>query len=136
MEKEIEMRGRLEEMELLRAQGEAMQQQLLLIEKTMEELVKTKEALAQIKELRGGEEMLFPLGSGIYGKGTLSSKNDVFVNLGAEIVCSKSVKEAEAIIETQAGKMDSARKHVGEGLVKLDGDLSRMKNDIQKLVKG
>ncbi len=59
-----------------------------------------------LKEMKEGDEILVPLGSGIFFNARVGKLENVFVNIGADIVMEKSIEETIKIIDEQIKKVD------------------------------
>ncbi len=95
------------EMQFLNEQLQQVQQRISLIENQIQQLNDVISNLEEFDKSKEDSEMMFSLGPGLYGKGVLKSK-EILVNIGANIIVKKDIKETINIIKTQIEELNSA----------------------------
>lgn len=75
------------------------QELLEQVEASLMNLKKTKEDLEEFEKEKGNQ-VLAPIANGVYVEAEIKNK-DLFVNVGSDVVCKKSVSEAIQIIDNQ-----------------------------------
>jgi prefoldin alpha subunit len=103
------------EMELIRQEIQKIEGELIELEKRK---IETEMVLSSLDEIgkQKSSETLIPLGSGVFVKGNLSDKKKVFVNVGADVVINKNVKEAREILKKQVSEITKLQKQLENGL--------------------
>ncbi len=99
--KEGEMRQILVNLKYLENQMAAVQGQLQALERGMIEIGTTKNSLESIKELKKDVSSLYPLGSGMFAKGTLAKQDRLLVDVGAGAIIEKDIADAEKILQSR-----------------------------------
>ncbi len=94
-----------EEIYYIQERIEALREYLNELQLRKLEYEMTKRNLKQLKE---GDEILVPLGSGIFFNAKVGRIEKVFVNIGADVVMEKEVEETIKIIDEQIKKIDKA----------------------------
>ncbi len=125
-EKEIQLM--VYEYELLEKRYEevkAMRDNLALLLKEYKSLEFTLESINKEK----GKEMLLPLGTGVYIKTKINEVNKLYVNVGANVVVTKSIEET---IE----KVKREKKKIKDELMKLDEERKAIKARLKELATG
>ena len=89
------------ELQLLENQLQQITQQLGIIEQHINELMMVEEGLDNLKDVKNGNELLIPLGSGIFINGNIESSNEILLNVGAGVVVKKSREEVKSIVTKQ-----------------------------------
>ena len=104
--KEEEKQQKMMELQILNQQAEQIRMQLANMEEQMENLVRLKESLDQIKNEKVGGKMFTPLSSGVYVKSSLNDNKEVLVAVGAGVFVRKQVKETKEMLKEQEKKME------------------------------
>ena len=102
-------------MQLLQQEIRKMEEEIVELEKRKLELDIVLSSLDEISKQKG-DETLIPLGSGVFVKGKLLEKNKVFINVGADVVINKNVKEAKEIMEKQKEEITKLQQELENGL--------------------
>jgi prefoldin alpha subunit len=113
-------------MQEFQQQAKLMQDQLGTLEKQAGELETVKDTLRSIEKCKGDEEVLIPLGSGVFIKGTLNGNEKIVMNVGADLVVEKGVSDALKLVDEQIEKM-------GEIKVSLAQEINEVMMNLQKL---
>lgn len=102
MEKDAQkLQQKYMELQMIDQQMKQMQKQIQLIESQITEIVITKEAITALKNTKTNSEILAPISSGIFIKGTLADNQKLAVNVGSGTVVEKTIPEVIRIIEEQ-----------------------------------
>ncbi len=96
--------------QLLSRRLEQINEQAKLIEQRLLELETTGQALDDLKGLKGGEEILIPMGSGCYTYGRAGDSGRLLCDVGAGVMVSKSPGEAKKILEDKEAGIGSFSK--------------------------
>lgn len=99
MSKEREIRVLLLEQKRIEREIERVYQEVILLERSMNEIRNATQTLTEMKGrkiVKG--ETLFPIGGGVFVFGTLSEKNKVLINIGANIYLTKTIEETLKIL--------------------------------------
>jgi len=97
MEKNVEKE--VIKLSLLDGRLQELEQQIVLLEKQVNELELCKLALEELKKTKKDSEMLVPLSSGVFVKARLADNEEVIINIGAKIFCKKNLAEAKEFIQ-------------------------------------
>jgi len=60
-----------------------------------------EEGLDNLKDVKNGNKLLIPLGSGIFINGNIENSNEILLNVGAGVVVKKSREEVKSIVTKQ-----------------------------------
>lgn len=82
---------------------EFLQKQIQVLEHQLSEL---KEVGDSIGAIDANEEILFPLGAGVYIKGKLVSSDKVVMNVGRGVVVEKKAEDALALVSEQIKSLE------------------------------
>jgi prefoldin alpha subunit len=140
--KDVPTQERLQEklllFQLMEKQLEVLRQQGAMAEARVVEIESTRAALNDIEKLREGNETLVPLGSGLYARAKIASK-EILTELGASVMLEKDIKKATAFLDERKSELDKAAEQIGEQasdimerLNELGPELQRMAAELKK----
>ena len=123
------------EIQILEQQIKQIQKNLEILNQQIFELNMISNSLTEIKKTKIGQELLIPLGSGIFIKTELKDNNEILTNVGSDVVISKTNAETKTFIKSQT-------EFVTEMITKIEQELhlsiskyEELKEDLQELVK-
>ena len=123
------------EIQILEQQIKQIQKNLEILNQQIFELNMISNSLTEIKKTKIGQELLVPLGSGIFIKTELKDNNEILTNVGSDVVVSKTNAETKTFIKSQT-------EFVIEMITKIEQELhlsiskyEELKEDLQELVK-
>ena len=123
------------EIQILEQQIKQIQKNLEILNQQIFELNMISNSLTEIKKTKIGQELLIPLGSGIFIKTELKDNNEILTNVGSDVVVSKTNAETKTFIKSQT-------EFVTEMITKIEQELhlsiskyEELKEDLQELVK-
>jgi prefoldin alpha subunit len=108
----INMEPNNEENQMLNYQMSQIQQVLENLNNQINDVAITRDALMSLRNLKGDEEVLFPIANGIFAQGRLSSNTVLKMNVGNNVVVDKTVDEAIEIISNQYVEMEKYREEL------------------------
>lgn len=118
--------------QLMEKQLEVLKQQGSLAENRSAELETASSTLRDMEKLKGGNEILFPLGGGLYGRASSTSK-EILAELGAGVVMKKSIKEAAEFLEERKKEIRKAAEQIEEQTNTLVERLNELAPEIQRM---
>ena len=118
--------------QLMEKQMESMRQQIIMVEQRLVEIETSKAALQEISKLKPGNETLFPMGSGIYVKGTITGKS-VMTEVGSSIMKEKPVASAIKYIENRRNDIEKVGMSLEKEIEKISMELQKMAPELQKM---
>jgi len=95
------------EFQLLMQQISQIQQQVSTINSNILELRTLTINLDKIKELKKNKEVLIPVGSNIFIKGSLKDTDKVIMGIGSDVLKEKTIPETKASIEEQIKELEN-----------------------------
>ena len=118
--------------QLMEKQLEALRQQGALAEARVVELETTRAALKDIERLKEGNETLIPLGSGLYTKARITSK-EILTELGASVMLEKDIKKAITFLDERKKELEKAAGHIEEQASEVMERLNELGPELQKM---
>jgi len=87
---------------------EDVRRRVELLNTTLAELAAAKSALEEIGSLNEGEELLVPVGAGVFIRAKLAGKDKVLVTLGANVMVEKTLDDTRKYLEEREQKVRDA----------------------------
>jgi len=119
-------------MQEFQKQAQLMQNQLETLENQTGELETVKDTLSCIEKGNGDEDVLIPLGSGVFIKGVLKGNEKIVMNVGADLVVEKSVSNALKLVDEQIEKMGEIKGNVAQEINEIMMNLQKLQIELQK----
>lgn len=95
------------ELQMLNNQLRQIQQQIQSIEQQAQEMDRLSVALGEAKSIEKGQDLLVPLGQGIFLRSKADNMDNVIISVGADVVLEKSFDEALEIVKKQLLELNS-----------------------------
>ena len=105
---------------------EHIQQQLQMLEGQLGELETVKYALTEFDKAKKNDEVLVPIGAGIFIKTSVKEENKVVLNVGASTAVEKSVKDAVILVDKQIEELKKIEVSMNEELAQMSQQLQFM----------
>ncbi|NOX71824.1 MAG: prefoldin subunit alpha [Candidatus Micrarchaeota archaeon] len=112
--------------QLLKNTVEDMEKQMVAVEQKMVELKATQLAIEEIKKIRAENEILVPMGTGIYGHGKITDKETLLVDVGANILMEKNPEAAEKFINERMNEIKDIER-------KIKNDMGQLANKMNEI---
>ncbi len=94
------------EFQLLSEQMQKLEQQLQTLNAQVTEIKDIKTSLDEFKGVKKESELFFPIAAGIYAKGKVTNSNELFINVGSNIVVNKNIEDAKELLSSQEKKVE------------------------------
>jgi prefoldin alpha subunit len=121
------------ELQMLDQQMKQVQQQLRIIISQIAELDSVVIALDDLKKVKTGAEVLFPITNGIFVKGTLKENKEVSINVGSNIVVNKPIDQAKELIKRQLEEIRNLESQVRIDLQRLAVKAVELEKEVVEL---
>tara|TARA_Y100000310_G_scaffold345598_1_gene467050 strand:- start:1748 stop:2167 length:420 start_codon:yes stop_codon:yes gene_type:complete len=135
MSNEQEMQEKYMQFQMMLQQSQHIEQALEALNKQTEELNNLKQNLEEISKVEEGNELLVPLGAGIFLKANLAGDKDLLMNVGSKVVVKKSPEEAMGIIDKQLEEINKAVEETVKEQIRLTGEQQSLQGEIQELIE-
>jgi prefoldin alpha subunit len=129
---EQEMRQAMAAMEAYKAQLEAMNEQGQLLQMSLEDHSRAKDALEAVAGGRPGDEVLMPVGGSSYVYATVSRNDRVLVGVGTGVSMEKPIGDAMATLDARINELMDALKKVGEGRTVVEAKMQQLSQVLQQ----
>jgi prefoldin alpha subunit len=124
-------REKLIEIELINQQGSEIQQYLQHLDTQLQEIGSVISALDDLTGVKQGSEVLLPVTSGIFVKGTIHDGKNLIVNVGENTMVEKSIDETKDLLAKQKAEIETYRRDMMAQFQQMITRLSELKDDIK-----
>ncbi|MEK6812764.1 MAG: prefoldin subunit alpha [Nanoarchaeota archaeon] len=124
------------EFQLIQQQLEQLQQQHLLAQTQVTQLRVVKDALEEVQKTPLKNEVLAPLGAGVFVKTTLQENAKVLMNVGAKTAVSKPIGEARGIVEKQMTEVTAFEQDLQKAMMQFVARSQELQREMQKEADG
>lgn len=104
MDKQEEIQKKIE-YKALDSRIKELEQNIMIVEQQISELQLSQISLDELENIKNGTEMRAPIGPGIFVKANLADNKKVLLDLGAKVLCKKSIPEVKEILQQKFDKM-------------------------------
>ena len=113
-------------------QAEVYSRQLGLMEEGIRE---GSAAIDTLKAIAGaeGSPLLMPIGGGLNIRVTVQTPDEVFVNIGSEIILQKNNESAIGYLQDRIKEMEASSKNLTEVLQKIDAQVKDISKRLEQL---
>lgn len=121
--------------QLLNQNLQSLKQQFDLIQQQFIEVKSTVMSIDDLRKTGEKNEIFLPLGSGCYGKGKLTDKNDIMVNVGAGIFVNKKSVEAKLFLDERVKEIEKASGEIHEQMERIVRQMNELGLQIQEMAQ-
>ncbi len=118
--------------QLMERQVEQLGEHRNMVDNRMVEIETTRNALNEIEGLEKDNEALVPLGSGIYTRVRITTK-DVLEELGAGTMQESDINGAKAFLDKRKKELDNAGSQIDEQVAELNRRLAELRPELQRI---
>lgn len=121
--------------QLLQSQFEQLKQQGALLQAKGTEVEATRMALEELKGLKEGNEVLLPLGSGIYTSAKHHKAPKLLVDVGAGTMLRKPPETALKVIEGKKKEIESLSTKLQEQMIDVVNKINALSVQLQEAME-
>lgn len=133
--KQKDMQELYMELNSMNQQMTDLQKQIQELENTVLEIDESKKCLSEIGKAKQGKEILVPIVSGIFAKTKLSNNDEVIVNVGANIAVTKTISEANKLLNEQLQNVKNTQKTFVDKLTDLTTKAQEIESGLRGMLK-
>lgn len=133
-EDESNMQAKYYEFQMINEQLKELAQQAQVLEEQINDLNTTMEALDVLEKTEEKTELLVPVSQGIFAKTTLKENDKLLVNVGANVVVDKNVKQTKEIIADRLKRMQEFNNQTVENMEALNSRAKELLAELQSMV--
>ena len=122
---ESQQKSKIIEFQILNQQVQQLHEQIQVINNNIQELQILKNSLEELESVRKDQEILIPLGQGIFTKGSISNPDELITNVGSNILIEKNLKDTKDTIKINILNLSKAlertEEEISRNIEKLQG---------------
>ena len=130
---EQEIMASSQELETYRNQIENLVKQEELIQVTLEEFTRAKDALNDLKGKKEGDEILVPIGANCWVHAVLGNMDKAIASIGSNLAVGQTVDEIVVRLDSQLEEIEAANKEVSSKLTSLNAKAAELTQVLQKI---
>ncbi len=100
---------------------------------SIREISATQDTLKELKKMKKENEILFPLGAGIFSFGKINNSSEVLLNIGANTITKKSVETAEILLEKRKKEQEEILTNIENQIQENYSKFQKIVGEIQKI---
>ncbi len=133
-DRELEAQRLAQELTYLRQALEALQSRATALATLRESLNSAKEVLEELKRRSEGDEILVPIGGGVYVLASVRKVDYVLVQLGARYAIEKKVDDAIKYIDERIGEVDDALRRTQQQMSEVSSRMTHIESQIRRIL--
>ncbi|MBS7251118.1 MAG: prefoldin subunit alpha [Candidatus Freyarchaeota archaeon] len=115
-------------------QARILQRRIDLINASLQEIALTTESLDELKNVTEDNEVLMPLGSGVYVRAKIIDMKKVITTIGAEVAVDKDITGAQLSLDQRSMALQNALQATGQQLQEIANKINELNRKAQTLV--
>jgi len=132
---EEELQNKYMELQLAEQQFQQLHHQLESLNQQALDLQKLEVNLDDLKKVKKNSKMLSSLGQGIFFESELKNKDELIVNVGANIMVKKSIADSKKLISKQVKEIENIKENVETQLQNLTLHTTNLQEELQKAIQ-
>jgi prefoldin alpha subunit len=115
-------------------QARILQRRIDLINASLQEIALTTESLDELKNVTEDNEVLMPLGSGVYVRAKIIDMKKVITTIGADVAVDKDITGAQLSLDQRSMALQNALQATGQQLQEIANKINELNRKAQTLV--
>ncbi len=115
-------------------QARILQRRIDLINASLQEIALTTESLDELKNVTEDNEVLMPLGSGVYVRAKIIDMKKVITTIGADVAVDKDITGAQLSLDQRSMALQNALQATGQQLQEIANKINELNRKAQILV--
>ena len=128
--KKEDIQSKIIEMQVIENKLKQLDQQLNLVDQQLVEDTKLESNLKDLED-KPKSEAIFPLGGGIFARGSLDKPDKVLVSVGSGILIEKSIKDGLKTLDKRKNRLVEAKEELGNHVKKLLNSMGELEKTIR-----
>jgi len=129
-DRENEMQAKILEINVMENRLRQLEQSLNIIDQQIMEQQMLQLNIDELKKVKKGQDMLFPLGRNLFVKGKLED-NELLINIGNGIVVKKEGEKAKDIVERQKLQLVGIREEIAREVERILNEISLIERSLK-----
>ncbi|TFG21159.1 MAG: prefoldin subunit alpha [Promethearchaeota archaeon] len=121
----------LYQLQILRQQHEMLQNQLEIVNASLNNLLNTKSTVENLRDVKDNDEILVPIGGMISLKAIIKEPEKIFLYVSQDVVIEKNIDGTLEFLETLIEQHKEQTKYLSQQLQKVEVNLQRLSQSMQ-----
>ena len=130
---EKEIMAASQELEAIRGQLDNLAKQDELIQVTLEEYIRAKEALEDLKGKKEGDEILVPIGANCWVHAVLGDPKKSIASIGSNLAVGQKTEEIIIRLDSQLEEIEAAKKEITAKMAEMDAKAASLTQMLQQV---
>jgi prefoldin alpha subunit len=131
---EEQLQAKYYEFQVANQQIQQLQQQQQMLDEQLAELNHTLEGLEDIGKAKPKETILVPIGQGMFSKAQLADNKNLLINVGSNIIVSKDIASAKAIVGERRQAVDIYMENTNSSIAELVKKARKLEVELQEIL--
>jgi len=131
---EKELQEKILQYQVLEEKFKELNQRRELFAVKLLEVEQTMQAIEDINK-SNEDEIVMPLGSGVFAPGKINKKENMIVSLGGDIAVERDLENVKSILEKRKKILEDGIENVKNAMVKVANDMRTIQLEAQDLLK-
>ncbi|MGQ9720067.1 MAG: prefoldin subunit alpha [Candidatus Jordarchaeum sp.] len=116
-------------------QAQILQRRIDLINASLQEITLSSESLDELKNVGEDNEVLMPLGSGVYVRAKIIDKEKVIFSLGSDIAAEKDITGTQLSLDQRSMALQGALQSTGQQLQQIINTMNELNRTAQTIAR-
>lgn len=130
-----DIQGKLTELQMLKEQLKQYEEQAVKLMESGGEIQMTKTAIEEISKQKGGEEIMLPLGTGVYITAKLLEKSPFVAGIGGNVFVEKTEKDVIKLLDERLEKIEKGTNDISIQMQMLSSAIEKTNKDLETLAE-
>ena len=135
MSQKEEQKSKIIEFQVLNQKVQQLQEHLQSINNNIQELQILRNSLDELENIKENQDILIPLGQGIFVKGIIKNNNELITNVGLNIMVEKDVKETKDMVKLNILNLSKVLENLEDEMNKNIEKLQGLQKEIVELAQ-
>lgn len=136
MPEEDEMQQQMQRYQQIQQQLQQIQEFIEQVDENIGEMDETIKAVSDLGDQEEGSDILVPIGSGAFIKGSLRDNDTVVTNIGGEAFEEKGLESAENILQERREEFIETKEELQSTVDELQGQMQQIQQQMQEARQG
>jgi prefoldin alpha subunit len=132
LQNEQELQQMYMQLQQIDTQISEIDKELRLIEQKRLEFLKLSEDLGKVNDAKANSNSFSNVGAGIFAETKLTNTKEFMINVGANTYVKKSLKEVQALLNTQSAELEKAEVQLQQNMQMLNMQAQIIQAEMQK----
>ena len=129
---EQQFRQTMSAIDLSKAQLDNITRQQEMVRTSIEEHLRAKESLTQYSKAKADEEILVPVGAGVFIHANAGNRKSCIASVGAGVLMGKDIPEVEKMLDSQIEDLKKASAELDEQAEKISYAIEELSRDARE----